>query len=537
MLELRWYQQAANEATVRYLNTHLAGSNPIVATPTATGKSVIQAAFYKWLLEQFPGTRIVAATHQKELIEQNYEKLLGIWKDAPAGIYSASVGRKEIAPITFAGIQTARNRAIDFGKVHIMTVDECHLVGNDQNSAYIKFINDLHVLNPAMRIVGYSATPYRLGMGMLTQGGIFTDICYNLTDRESFLRLISEGFLCPLISRKTDVELDVSDVHLSGGEFIPKELQDRIDRHPITAAALKETLQKSGDRKHWLVFAAGIEHAGHIADMLNMMGVPATVVHGELSKAERELRISLFRAGVYRAVVNNNVLTTGFDFPGIDLIVMLRPTFSPGLWVQMLGRGMRVDPSKTNCLVLDFARNTARLGPVNDPILPRAKGRRSLGGAPSLPPVRICPDCNTYNHASARVCESCGHEFPKIIAITQQASDQDVIAGLSQPVVVDFDVNSIRYSVHNKIGKPPSLKVTYQCGLRQFKEWICFEHQGYAAHRAQEWWRRRSNLPCPETTDEAFHLATMLPTPDKVSVWVNTTHPEIMAHKFEGVPA
>ena len=521
----RYYQSEAVDSIYQYFGTKK--GNPVVAMPTGTGKSIVIAEFIRGVVEKYPGQRIVVATHVKELISQNHEKLMLLWPTAPAGIYSASVGRREIAPITFVGIQTVAKRAADFGKVDLLLIDECHLVGTGQNTQYLQFIEDLKKVNPHLKVIGLTATAYRLGMGMITDGGIFTDVCYDLTERQTFNRLIAEGFIAPLICRKTVTELDVTDVHKSGGEYVQKELQDAVDKAPITAAALKESLSMAHDRHHWLVFAAGITHAHHIAEMLNLMGVPAAVVSGDMPKKEREEVLRDFKSGKYRAVVNNNVLTTGFDFPGIDMIIMLRPTSSPGLWVQMLGRGTRPCEGKINCLVLDFAGNTRRLGPINDPVIPRKKGKGGGGTAP----VRICPDCATYNHASVRVCECCGHEFPTVIKIDATASLQQVVAD-DLPQIVNFDVTSVSYFEHNKPGKPPSMKVVYMCGLRRFSQWVCFEHRGYAAHRAKLWWEERATKPCPTTTAEALTRVGEIKSPTQIRVWINTTNPEVLGYEF-----
>jgi len=524
-MKLRYYQEEAVDSIYQYFATQ--AGNPIVAMPTGTGKSVIIAEFCRRVLENYPGQKILVATHVKELIEQNHKKLVDHWPTAPAGIYSASVGRRDIAPVTFVGIQTVAKRAADFGKIDLLLIDECHLVGDGQNTQYLKFIGDLREVNPYLKVIGLTATPYRLGMGMITEGGIFNDVCYDLTERQTFNRLIAEGFISPLICRKTVTELDVSAVGKVGGEYIQKELQEAVDKTPVTAAALQEACSLGHDRKHWLVFSAGLTHAAHIAEMLTLMGVPAAVVSGDMQKADREKTIKEFRNGTYRAVVNNNVLTTGFDFPDIDMIVMLRPTSSPGLWVQMLGRGTRPCLGKENCLVLDFAGNTRRLGPINDPVIPRKKGK----GGGGIAPVRICPACSCYNHASVRICDACGYEFPTIIKIEATSSLQQVIAD-DLPQIVNFDVTGVNYYEHVKVGKPTSLRVAYMCGLRRFEQWVCFEHPGYAAHRAKLWWDERAYKPSPLTVTEALSRKDELKTPTQIRVWINTKHPEVMGYVF-----
>lgn len=524
-MKLRYYQEEAVGSVFQYFGSNK--GNPIIAMPTGTGKSIVIAEFCRRVMEYFPGQRIVVATHVKELISQNHEKLIGHWPSAPAGIFSASVGRRDVAPITFVGIQTVAKIADAFGWTDLLIIDECHLVGDGQNTQYLQFIQALKTINPCLKVIGLTATPFRLGMGMITDGGIFTDICYDITERQMFNRLIAEGFISPLVCRKTVTELDVSAVHKVAGEYQQRELQDAVDKAPITAAALREMAELGHDRWHWLIFSAGISHATHISEMLNLMGIPAAVVSGDMPMAERERVLREYKAGKYRAVVNNNVLTTGFDFPGIDLIGMLRPTSSPGLWVQMLGRGTRPCEGKDNCLVLDFAGNTRRLGPINDPVIPKKKGKGGGGTAP----VRICPNCNSYNHASVRVCECCAYEFPVVIKIEATASLQQVVAD-DLPQIVSFKVDSVGYFEHSKPGKPCSMKVVYTCGLRRFDQWVCFEHSSYAGHRAKLWWEERANKPSPTTVKEALQRSGELKAPAFIRVWINTKYPEVMGYEF-----
>ena len=182
----------------------------------------------------------------------------------------------------------------------------------------------------------------------------------------------------------------------------------------------------------------------------------------------------------------------------------------------------------SNCLVLDFAGNTRRLGPINDPVLPTRKGE---GGGGGLAPVRVCEACNSYNHAAARLCAVCGAEFPRDHKLSGTAYNEEVMA-TSEPQIETFKVDSVNYQIHEKPGKPPSLRVSYFCGLRRFQEWVCFEHFGYAKTKAQDWWRERSDEKFPETTQQAAALADKLPVPVSINVWLNTKYPEIMSHAF-----
>ena len=546
-MQRRYYQQEAVNSIYQYFFD--SNGNPIVAMPTGTGKSVVIADFIKEVFTHYPTQQVMMLTHVKELIQQNFNTQFQIWPTAPAGIYSAGLNRKEtIYPLTFAGIGSVVNKAPLFGHIDLILIDECHLVSPNSNTMYQKFIADLKDINRNLKVIGFSATPYRLGVGYLTDGGLFTDICYDITGRDAFNRLIQEGYISPLVPKKPDLELDTSAVRIQGGEFVQRELQQAVDKESITAAALDEMVIQAEDRNHWLVFASGVDHSDHIADRLCQMGIEAASVHSKIKSKERDALIGKFKAGEIRAIVNNNILTTGFDYPDIDCIGMLRPTVSPALWVQMLGRGTRpvyaypdnydlenqehrlqsISLShKQNCLVMDFAGNTRRLGPINDPVLPMRRSKRK-GEAP----VKICEECSTYNHASARHCVSCGHEFEFKVKIETKASTNELIAdGL--PQVELFKVDRVTYRRHLKDGRPDSIKVTYYCGFRVFNEWVCFEHGGFAKHKAHDWWRDRHADEPPETTNEALELLDMLRVPNHIRVWINKKYPEIMSYDFD----
>jgi len=549
-MQLRDYQEAAVSSVFEYFGDGNRG-NPLLAMPTGTGKSLIIAGFLQQVYWAYPNQRIIIATHVKELIEQNFEKLIAVWPTAPAGIYSSGIGRKETdAPITFVGIQSAVNKPELFGHVDLMFIDEAHLVSPSKTTSYQRFIAALKEINPKLKVIGLSATPYRMGQGMLTDGGLFTDVCFDMTTLKAFNWLLEEGYLSPLVPKRTNMQLDLDSVRVQGGEFVNKDLQEAVDKDEITYKAVLETIEHGADRQCWLVFATGIEHAQHISDVLELHGVPATCIHSKLTKAEREERLAGLKSGRYRAAVNNNVLTTGFDHPEIDLIAVIRPTNSPGLWVQMLGRGTRpvyapgFDLSTTrerllaieagpkqDCLVLDFAGNTKRLGPINDPVLPRKKGSKK-GPAP----VRLCEQCGTYMHASVRVCTQCGFEFPVSQKFGFTAGTDELIVK-NEPKVETFQVDRVIYLAHHKEGRPDSMVVHYHCGLRRFKEFVCFEHGGYATTKARRWWREAWPVEehgdiIPETTKQALNMVSQLKTPQSIDVWINKKYPEVLTHEY-----
>lgn len=544
----RPYQEHAVCSIFDYFATKF--GNPLVALPTGTGKAFVQAEFIRRALYLYPQTRILSLTHVKELVAQNHAELLRIWPQAPAGVYSAGLDRRDTHfPLTFGGIQSLHKRVDWFGHIDLVSVDEAHLISEKSATMYLRTLEALRQRNPFLKVIGLTATPYRTGTGLLTEGGIFTDICCDYTQLDAFNSLVDAGYISPLIPKRTQTELDVSDVAVHGGEFVGSQLQAAVDKQGITRAALEEARALAWNRRHWLVFATGIQHADHIVSMLNEMGISARAVHSELpgGDAERDQNIADYRAGHFQAMVNVGVLTTGFNFAAIDCIVMLRPTMSPGLWVQMLGRGTRPSPEtgKLNCLVLDFAANTRRLGPINDPMIPNRRGKKS-----GFVPYKTCPQCDTYNHTRARFCINCGFLFPETFNATVAADTSELIRRPEKEkkppkeeapsVVEEHVVNRVEYAKHysKDAMKPPSLRATYYCGGRTFNEWLCFEHQGFALKKAHDSWRLMGGSAMPDNIDHALLLVDTLQPPNVIRVLHNGTKwPQVVGYEFgrEGI--
>lgn len=550
----RQYQVEAWHSIFRYFEEN--GGNPLVAMPTATGKSVVIAEFLRNLYQWYPTERVLVLTHAKELIQQDFNKLLDVWPTAPAGIYSAGLKRRDtFQKILFCGIRSVAKRAAEFGKVALVLIDEAHLVGQEEMTQYRQFIDALKLANPLVKVIGFTATPWRLGVGKLTDGGLFTDFCFDITDMESFNRLFDEGYLCRLVPKPTVTELPTDGVHTRGGEYIEGELQAAVNKQDINEAAVLETISLASDRYSWLTFCAGVDHTIAVRDMMLSKGVSCRAVHSRMKDSERDRNIEDWKAGKYTCITNNGILTTGIDHPALDLIVMLRPTKSTPLWVQMLGRGTRpyfapgfnlntiegrlaaiAASHKPNCLVLDFAKNTESLGPINDPLLPRKKGEKT-GEAP----VKLCETCNTYNHASARVCFVCGTEFPfRGPAITKTASTAELIrttvVSQGEAKIQEFKVTHITYSRHTKLNKPASLKVSYYCGYKMFQEFVCLEHtDGLSKHKSRDWWRARTLVePQPATVDDALCVVDKLAVPTHIRVRTDEKYPTILSACFDG---
>lgn len=535
-ITLRYYQEEAIQSIYNYFMTKQ--GNPLICLPTGTGKSILPAEFIRRVLHQWPNQKFLMVTHVSELIKQNASVLDRIWPQAPLGIYSAGLKRKDIGyPIIYGGIQSMIKNPAIFGHRDIIFIDEAHLVSLDDSSMYLTFISTMKLLNPHVKIVGMTATPFRMGQGMLTDPpGLFTDIVYDMTNLHGFNKLIEEGYLAPLIPKRTKTELDVSGVSVQKGEYVASQLQSAVDKNEITYSALREAIHYGENRRSWLIFASGIEHSDHIAEMLSSFGIECASVHSKQNDNYNDAAIAAFKAGELRALSSFSKLTTGFDNPIIDMIIDLRPTLSIPLHVQKYGRGTRPADGKKDCLVLDFARNTPRLGPINDPIIPKKKGEKG-GDAP----VKICDLCGVYNHAAARFCCGCGEEFVFKVKIVREAGTEELIKS-DKPVFETFKVDHAIYAHRQKLDRVtrvalnnPYIEVTYVCegGMHSFKEFVFPQHSAFLQKKFRDWWRQRMTTEPPITTSEALQHISQFRTPKKLNVHINKKpYPEILGVEF-----
>ncbi len=474
-MQLRPYQTRAINDLYDWFKANQSG-HPVISMPGGSGKSVVIAQIVKDAVQNWPGTRILMLVHSKELVAQNAAKLRQLWPNAPLGIYSASIGRRDVDVITYAGIQTVRNKAKEIGKIDICIVDECHAISHKDTGSYRHLLNSLLVINPDMRIVGFSASPFRLGHGMINEGedALFTDILEPVSIEE----LVYKNYLVPLTSKAPKFLLDASGLHKRQGEYIASEMQSKFNTSKNNIAVVRELVELAKERKHWLIFCTGVEHSEAIAEMLNAYNIPAASLTADASKTEREQKLADFESGKIKAICNVGILTTGYDLPALDCIVFLRSTMSPGLYLQMAVRGMRIAPNKTDCLVLDFAGVVRQHGPITA-IEPPSKGGSGNGDAP----IRVCDQCHEICHASVRICPACGHEFPPPKEKVFKLHDDDIMGnGLIEMIVTGWQW---REHTSRTSGKE-MLAVTYYGALSDptVREYFAITHDGFAGQKA-----------------------------------------------------
>lgn len=513
-----------------------------------TGKTIVLCGIADRILTNDPIVNILVLTHNESIIKQDYEALVRSFL-AGIGIYSSGLNSREIKKITVAGIQTAYRTPEDFKGFDYVIVDEAHSINPKASGMYRSLFEAMG--NPP--VLGLTATPYRLGSGYIYEGSkaIFDDIVCDYSSGEKFQSLIDDGYLSPVIGKGTLLKLNVDGVQITGGDFNQKQLAQKVDREEITDAAVNEVIRFGKNYKKWLVFAIDINHAEHIKNKFEKLGISAGIVHSK-STDNRDIEINKFKKGKYRALVNVNVLTTGFDQPDIDLIAMMRPTSSPVIHVQTIGRGTRPvyakgydlenkdsrleaikQGGKTHCLVLDFGGNIKRLGPIDD-IEIKKKKKKGKGG----PCVKECPECMALNHIRLRECNVCGAKFDIKEKLLTSADGSQVTSGEGGKKEKSIDkkwvpVNKVSYSLHNKPGMPPSLKVIYNIGnLSNINQFICIEHDGYAKLKAKRWLERRMRPPYPETVEEILERREEIRPPEQILVEKKGKYSEVLDAKL-----
>ena len=520
----RWYQtESAVKAIDRIKSKDV---HPILAVPTGAGKTIIICMIIIEWLKQNADKNVLVVSHVREILEQNYEELED-QLDEKIGLYSSGLGRKDTERVTVVGMQSGRNKPEIFKNVGLIIIDECHLVNEYNTGTYRKFLSNFNC-----NYVGLTATPYRArGYLHLSDESLFTEIAYDLTTYENFNRLTNEGYLSKLYSKATDLKMAIpKGVRTVAGDFDKKDLSILFDNDRVTDMAIKEVTEilARGRYKKVLVFCISIKHSESVADKFNELGFSSNFVHSQMDQDRNDV-FDDFRNGNIQVLTNVEVATTGLDIPNIDMVVLLRPTQSISLYVQMTGRGLRVAKGKDHCLVLDFAENVSRLGPINDVKIDQ-KGKPKGGGEA---PVKECPECSCLNHPIAKVCVACGHKFKFEVKITPQASEMSIVKKIEPQRLT---VSSVSYARHKKANSADSFRIDYRVGLRRFSKWLAVGSNYYAMSMAA------AELPSMLKKGEEVETLTVaclldsipkFKTPSFITVDINSKYPEIVKIEYK----
>ena len=564
MLELRDYQSDAKAALYDYLRQK--DGNPCVVIPTAGGKSICIASVAADAVNVWRG-RVLILAHVKELVDQNSKELKGLCPDLPVGVYSAGLDRRDTKePVIVAGIQSIYNKIDLFEPFDLVMVDEVHMVPPDGEGRYQTFLNAAKARNPNVRMVGWTATPFRTQGGLICRPeNLFNEVCYEANVKD----LIDAGWLSKITAKAGIANADLDHLHIRAGEFVAEDVEKAMGEERLVATACREIVEKTRDRKACLIFCTSVEHCNKVAKLVAAYsGEECAVVTGDTPSEKRdeiirrlkgeEIPVDLCGGTLppLKYVCNVSVMTTGTNIRRLDTIALLRPTASAGLYIQMVGRGFRLSPEtgKTECLVLDYGKNVERFGPI-DAVKVREPGRANGEAGPL---VKICPQCRTLVPLSVMLCKECGYQFPRQEGERRtHEAHADNAAILSGEVTLEtHDVTDVLFQVWTKRDAPEdaphTVRVTYRCEAKagalydafscNFSEWVCPEHTGFARSKFEKWWAARASDACPvpdraEDVCEADFMG-FLRTVKRITVKrvAGNRYPEIVGYEFGDFP-
>ena len=380
---LRDYQLQAVDAARTYLREGK-GHAPVISAPTGSGKSHLIADMAKQAVAK--GKRVLVLTHRAPLLQQNRAKIVAADPalECQSGFFCAGLSQKDLdAPIVVASVQSLARFDGPLPGFDLVLIDEAHLVPPlGIESQYRTCINAIRAAQQGRETawVGLTATPYRTGTGYLwdTPGALWDGLCYEI----DMLSLVERGYLAPLVTVTPEAQIDEGRLVKRRGEFTTASLESATAPLVDAIAEGAWTQFEAEGRRGMMVFCASLALVDQFEEAFHRLGVAdVTSVTGDDVGQERERALDAFKGQQARIIVSCGVLTEGFDAPHADMVVVARAMASPGLWVQICGRGMRICEGKQSCVIRDHGGNLARLGPVNavQPVTYQ-RGRRRRAG-------------------------------------------------------------------------------------------------------------------------------------------------------------
>lgn len=548
MLVLRTYQKEAVEATLKHFRT--SKEPAVIVLPTGAGKSLVIAE-----LARLARGRVLVLAHVKELVEQNYKKFTELSSDfgLGAGIFSAGLDRKDKdSKVIFGSIQSIARASDDFfDNFSLMVIDECHRVSIESETQYLQVISKIKERNPALCILGLTATPYRLGLGWIYQYHQNKKILR--TEEQRFFKkciyelplafMINNDYLTPPVKIDSPVACyDFSSLVTQGMRYVQSQIESILkDQSRITPVIIQNILDLSKDRQGVMIFTSTVQHAEEIMGYLPK--TESALVIGDTESEERDGIINDFKARRLKYLVNVSVLTTGFDAPHVDVIAILRPTESVSLYQQIIGRGLRLSSDKKDCLILDYTGQNhdiyspeieedkpysnseivdvpcPQCGAINhfwglknkNGEIAEHYGRRCQGAFEDpldgsiekcdyLFRSKICDQCGKENDISARKCKSCSHQLVDIDKKLKEAMT------LKDAHVMRVEEMYLKSGLDKK--KQERLEIQYyDANGESLKEYFYFNRPD--SHKAFYYNFLRMHLKCPEK-------ALFIKNPDEV---------------------
>lgn len=441
-MELRPYQQEAILALKNfYVNSGEA--NGLCVLPTASGKTIIFAELIKQLITDIPKLRVLILAHTQEIVQQNEEKLRAIWPDLDVGIYCSGLRRKEIKQVTSASRDSIIKEIGENPDWDLVIVDEAHLIPPEQSARYQYILDTIAMHGNEPKIIGFTATPFRMYSGEIygqSKDKLFKTLIY----KKRIDELVNSGYLCQLRAVVTDPKAvaDISAVRKGKNDFIQKDLDEATAVDSIVGSIVADWLNKTSANLPTVFYASSVNQGVLFSQCLTEYGFDFPLITAQTPKTQRTDYLQQFEQGQLNGLINIATLTTGWDAPRLACIVNARPTASTSLFLQILGRGLRLHPSKGETLLLDYGQNLERFGVIErvKPELEDRKHHDEKALATSCDVcdtvvsvyelecpfctetlrednISICYECNAGNDMYAQFCEVCGEEIEENMGV------------------------------------------------------------------------------------------------------------------------
>ena len=496
--KLRYFQREACRSTVESWDK---GETPCISMMTALGKALCAAALTEWCIKK--DWRVLCLVPTSELVTQNYEEMFDfISTPKEIGIVCSQLNKMQNKrKIVIAMYQSFYSKRASSGHFDAIIIDEAHLISNNEDSQYRKIIKSLQRINPSVKICGWTASPYRLGQGLLVNKCVkgeplFTEIPYDTSVYPGIARLVEEGYLARIEVINTHFNIDLTNIKMSGHEFNNTDVGLKFDAICEDAVNdMREGFERY-DVETALIFVPNCASGERVLECWND---PSTMrmVSNNTTKSERAANVKWLKEGIgKRYLVNVNIYTTGFNMPSLEAIVLMRATTSPGLLIQMLGRLIRPFGDLVG-LVWDYGSNIERLGGIADIKVPKGKLKKSEV------PKKLClaaleqniefegikykkgQECNYANLLSAKKCVKCGAQF-----IGENEEGKYQMLTKAQALQMKIDADTFEYSIDRVVFEKSFSRKdgTEMVKMRFFDEdvnhihdfYLCLNHSGFA---------------------------------------------------------
>lgn len=451
-MNLRDYQVEA----VQTLWNGLFQDEPLLCTiSTGGGKTRIATALLDRLI-RVTETRVMFLVQRINLVEQTEKAFVEFLPKEKVGAYCASLNRKETNQIVISTIQSISKA--DVKGIGLLIIDEVHNFGQeDEDGRYYKFLNELRADNPKLKIIGLTATPFNKDGLIYGEDKLFKRIHY----KKGLAELIRYGYLVKPVMKHGISSFNTDSLHVRGGEYSLKELEEMTADARKVHEQVKDAIPRLHERRAVAWACTFIKHAELVKRQLELHGETVSIVHSNMEALEREISLEQFVTGYHRHLVFVSALSEGWDHPPTDAIVLMRPTRSATLYVQICGRGLRTFPGKTDCLILDYGRVVTNLGPLDNPNVTEGAKRSKLESSP----MKFCLACLSYIPRMARICPDCGGDFENDDEFTKNLTkfpaDEVELINEQHGFVKSYAVSECSLSIHQSKNGNECLKITY----------------------------------------------------------------------------